>query len=99
MSYDQGAESGRLTIGAESATLSAMMRSRLLSQRQHLGLTRPQLAAQLGVSRNMVYSVEVGRRDPGLSLARKWLEILGPGLPMDLFRDEPEGVSRSRAAE
>ena len=61
-------------------------RAALERARARQGLSRAQFAELIGVSVNMVYSVEVGRRDPSLSLARKWLKKLGPGTTMDLFR-------------
>lgn len=47
-------------------------------------------AARLGCSRMHATSIEVGRRNPSLSLALRWLDVLGPGARLELFGDFPE---------
>lgn len=59
-----------------------------------MGLSRPAFARVLGVSDAMIFSVEHGRRDPSLYLARKWVKQLGSDASMDLFRSR-----RRKAAE
>jgi DNA-binding XRE family transcriptional regulator len=76
-------------------------RNALIRARTRLGLSRPAFARVLGVSDAMVFSVEHGRRDPSLHLARKWVKQLGFDATMDLFRSRPRRPAEpnSRAAE
>jgi DNA-binding XRE family transcriptional regulator len=58
----------------------------LVRARRHLGLSRAELAKQIGVRRETVFSVETGLRDPSLAVMTRWAEALGPGVTLDIFR-------------
>ena len=64
-------------------------RKDLIRAREQLGLARPEFAKAIKVSRHFVYSVETGLRDPSLEIVRRWVEALGPGATMDLFKQSP----------
>lgn len=53
------------------------MRNHLRTLRQDLGMTQQALADALGVSRQTVHSIEVGKYDPSLPLAFKIARLLG----------------------
>ena len=53
-------------------------RAALIKARLALGLTQPQMAERLGITRLAVLNIEVGRRDPSYELMLKWNEVLGP---------------------
>lgn len=53
------------------------MRNEVRGLRQGLGLTQEELAAQAGVSRQTIISIEGGRYDPSLELALKLGRLLG----------------------
>jgi DNA-binding XRE family transcriptional regulator len=58
-------------------------RIRLIRAREDAGLTRPELAERLGVSRFFVFSVETGRRKTRLDMMQAWAEILD--IPLEFF--------------
>jgi putative transcriptional regulator len=53
------------------------MRNHLRTLRQDRGMTQQALADALGVSRQTVHSIEVGKYDPSLPLAFKIARLLG----------------------
>jgi DNA-binding XRE family transcriptional regulator len=57
----------------------------LIRAREKMEKSRPQLAAEIGVSRTYLFAVETGLRDPSLATMDKWIRALGPGASMDLF--------------
>jgi transcriptional regulator with XRE-family HTH domain len=65
-------------------------RAPLIHAREARGLNRPHLAELMGVSRSYIYHVEMGQRDPSFAFMRRWLEILGEGATLDLFRLEED---------
>jgi DNA-binding XRE family transcriptional regulator len=50
----------------------------------------------LGVSRMHMTTIEVGRKEPSLELALRWLEILGPEARMSMFGPLPIAEQRIR---
>jgi transcriptional regulator with XRE-family HTH domain len=62
-------------------------RTTLIRARELLGLTRPELAKRVGITREFVYCVESGQRDPSLPTMQRWVKALGQFGTMDLFRD------------
>jgi DNA-binding XRE family transcriptional regulator len=62
----------------------------LILARQALGLTRPQLAEMVGVDRTVIFKVEVGIQDTGMGIMRRWVDALGPGATLDLFKSPPK---------
>lgn len=60
-------------------------RDALIRVREDLGMTRRDLAAELGVDYTVIYKVEVGIQDTKVKLMRRWADALG-GVSFDLFR-------------
>jgi DNA-binding XRE family transcriptional regulator len=50
----------------------------------------------LGITRMHMTTVEVGRREPSLELALRWLEVLGPEARMSMFGPLPLAEARVR---
>jgi transcriptional regulator with XRE-family HTH domain len=71
-------------------------RTSLIAVREKLGLTRPQLAETLGLSRSYVYRVEIGDCHPGLTTILDWLAALGPSASIDMFLPHPNSGVWSR---
>jgi transcriptional regulator with XRE-family HTH domain len=64
-------------------------RPKLVKARERLGMTRPQLAAKLGLARSYVYKIEIGDINPGVATIVEWLKALGPEASIDLFEPHP----------
>jgi DNA-binding XRE family transcriptional regulator len=60
-------------------------RRALIQAREKLGMTRVELAAELGIDRTVIYKVEVGIQDTTVGLMRRWADALG-GASFDLFK-------------
>jgi transcriptional regulator with XRE-family HTH domain len=71
------------------------MRDKLIVARQRRGLSRIQLAAQLGVTRQYVMRIEHGQRNPSHSVMVRWAEALHT--TMDFFREDDEPQAQSAA--
>jgi transcriptional regulator with XRE-family HTH domain len=69
-------------------------RTALIRAREHLGMTRRELAAKLGVERTVIHRVEGGDRDTTVELMRRWAEALG-GVSFDLFKPPNRNVPRN----
>lgn len=63
--------------------------SQLLSLRNERGWTQAQLAAEVGVSRQTINSIETGRFEPSLSLALKLAKLFA--LPVETIFGLIEG--------
>jgi DNA-binding XRE family transcriptional regulator len=50
----------------------------------------------LGITRMHMTTIEVGRREPSLELAVRWLEVLGPEARMSMFGPLPLAEQRIR---
>jgi DNA-binding XRE family transcriptional regulator len=50
----------------------------------------------LGITRMHMTTVEVGRREPSLELAMRWIEVLGPEAKMSMFGPLPLAEQRVR---
>jgi DNA-binding XRE family transcriptional regulator len=50
----------------------------------------------LGITRMHMTTVEVGRREPSLELALRWIEVLGPEARMSMFGPLPIAEERVR---
>ena len=74
---------------ASSLFMATGERKDLIRAREQLGLQRPEFAKAIKASRHFVFSVETGLRDPSLEIVRRWVEALGPGATMDLFKQPP----------
>ena len=61
-------------------------RVHLIEARERLGLSRPELADQLKLSRAYVFRVEEGMRRPSLPAMIRWARRLN--VSMDVFRDD-----------
>jgi len=64
-------------------------RIHLIRARKLLRLERRELAAIVGVSKETVFKIEKGQRDPTLALMKRWVQALGPYGNMELFLDWP----------
>jgi transcriptional regulator with XRE-family HTH domain len=103
------AVAARLTASAGLASIRPMERKprlgsrrALIQAREKLGMTRAELAAELGVERTVIYRVEGGDRDTTVEIMRRWADALG-GVSFDLFkppsRNAPKtGEQRESAA-
>jgi DNA-binding XRE family transcriptional regulator len=65
-------------------------RTALIRAREALDLTRPELAEMIGVDRTVIFKVEVGIQDTGMGIMRRWIDALGPGATLDLFKSPPK---------
>jgi DNA-binding XRE family transcriptional regulator len=65
-------------------------RNRLRAARERLGLTQPELARRLGLTRLYVQAVEVGRRGASYATMVRWARELGE--PLEIFAPD-EGYS------
>ena len=70
-------------------------RRALIQAREKLGMTRVELAAELGIDRTVIYKVEVGIQDTTVELMRRWADALG-GASFDLFK--PPNRNKPRTA-
>jgi predicted transcriptional regulator len=68
-------------------------RTALIRARERLGLSRPQLAEMVSVDRTVIYKVEVGIQDTGMGIMRRWIDALGPGATLDLFKSPPKNAT------
>jgi DNA-binding XRE family transcriptional regulator len=50
----------------------------------------------LGITRMHMTTVEVGRREPSLELALRWMEVLGPEAKISMFGPLPVAEQRVR---
>jgi DNA-binding XRE family transcriptional regulator len=77
-------------------------RRALIQAREKLGMTRPDLAAELGIDRTVIYKVEVGIQDTTVELMRRWADALG-GVSFDLFkppnRNKPRNAPKADAEQ
>jgi DNA-binding XRE family transcriptional regulator len=73
-------------------------RTQLIRAREHLGLTRPEFAKRIGASRHYIFVIETGLRDPSAAMMRRWVEGLGPGVTMDLFKPPPQSAMQREPA-
>jgi transcriptional regulator with XRE-family HTH domain len=71
-------------------------RRALIQAREKLGMTRAELAAELGVERTVIHRVEGGDRDTTVALMRRWADALG-GVSFDLFK--PPNRNAPKAAD
>jgi transcriptional regulator with XRE-family HTH domain len=70
----------------------------LIRAREHLGMTRRDLAAKLGVERTVIHRVEGGDRDTTVELMRRWADALG-GVSFDLFKPPSRNKPNKADAE
>jgi transcriptional regulator with XRE-family HTH domain len=75
---------------AAHLTADAVERTQLIRARQALGLNRRQLADKIGLTRQYLYCIERGLRDPTLAIMQRWVEALGPYGTFELFRQPYE---------
>jgi DNA-binding XRE family transcriptional regulator len=75
-------------------------RRALIQAREKLGMTRAELAAEIGVERTVIHRVEGGDRDTTVELMRRWADALG-GVSFDLFKPPSRNKLRNapKAAE
>ena len=66
------------------------MKNCLRELRGHKGWSQAELAARLGVSRQTVNALEVGKYDPSLPLAFRVARLFGRTIE-DVFNDEQAG--------
>jgi transcriptional regulator with XRE-family HTH domain len=73
-------------------------RPALKKARERAGLSQAELAQRIGITRNYVVLVEVGRRNPHLGIMERWATALGHKASFDLFRLEPsdDGAGRTQ---
>jgi DNA-binding XRE family transcriptional regulator len=71
-------------------------RTALIEARERLGLSRPQLAKEIGVVRSLINKVEMGTQGCGLATMIRWVEALGPTATLELFRGGQARQHRSR---
>ena len=67
------------------------MKNRIEERRKAQGMTQQQLAALLGVSRQTIISLESGKYNPSILLARKIAQTFGVRIE-DIFLFEEEDV-------
>jgi DNA-binding XRE family transcriptional regulator len=86
--------STRLTTGSEHPTriLAVMAASSLRERRLECGLTQAELAAQAGVSRQLVAAVEAGRNTPAVDAALGLARALATSVEELFADDQPPGV-------
>ena len=65
------------------------MKNRIREQRTERGWTQQDLAARLGVSRQTVNAIEVGKYDPSLPLAFTIARLFGAAIE-EVFEPDPE---------
>jgi len=58
----------------------------LIRAREDMGMTRPELGEKIGLCRSSVFKHEIGQSTPSIEHMVKWVEALGPGAGLDLFR-------------
>ena len=61
----------------------------LIEARERIGLSRPQLADEMGVDRGLIHKVEMGKQGCGLATMIRWVDVLGAGATLELFRGPP----------
>ena len=59
----------------------------LIRKREDMELSRPALAAKIGVCRHFIFAVETGKRNPSLEIMERWSRELG-GAPFDIFAQQ-----------
>jgi len=67
-----------------------------LKRQKYPGVTQPNFAALIGVTRLHLTTVEQGRRAPSLQMALRWLEVLAPEARLDMFGPLPIVEERVR---
>jgi putative transcriptional regulator len=65
-------------------------RNAVAAARQRAGLTQPQLAVQVGVSRGTIARIEAGETSPSVALALKLADALGQSVET-LFSGDAKG--------
>jgi DNA-binding XRE family transcriptional regulator len=68
-----------------------------LRQERYPGLMQRDFAAQLGITRLHMTSIEMGRRTPSVELALRWLALLAPQARLEMFGPLPVVEERVRA--
>lgn len=68
---------------------ACLMRNRIRALRKEKGLTQAALAESMGVSRNTINSIEVGRYTPSLPLALALARFFGQSVE-EVFHDEED---------
>ena len=70
------------------------MRNRVRELRLQRGMTQEEVAERVGVSRQTIISIESGRYNPSILLARKLARAFGQSIE-DLFfsEEQPDGES------
>ena len=58
----------------------------LIRAREDLGLSRPEFGRLIGMSRFAVFRIEMGQATPTFVKMCKWVDELGPGAALNLFR-------------
>lgn len=67
-----------------------------LRQKLHPNMMQRDFAAQLGITRLHMTSIEKGRRRPSIELALRWLTLLAPHARLDMFGPLPVVEERVR---
>jgi len=67
-----------------------------LRQARYPDMTQAEFAAQLGITRLHLISIERGRRRPSMELVLRWLALLAPKARLDMFGDLPVVEKRIR---
>lgn len=68
-----------------------------LRQERYPLLMQRDFAAQLGITRLHMTSIEMGRRTPSVELALRWLALLAPEARLEMFGPLPVVEERVRA--
>jgi DNA-binding XRE family transcriptional regulator len=68
-----------------SNTDKSRYRHLLICAREHLGMTRAQLADKLGIDRTFVFRIEAGQLDPRLDTMEDWIKVLAPHASPQFF--------------
>jgi putative transcriptional regulator len=82
-------------LGTCQPCLMPPFESRLAQHRERLGLSREDLAHQVGVSRQTIANIEQGKHEPGVLLGMSLAALLGASL-QDLFRPRTQSGGAAR---
>jgi DNA-binding XRE family transcriptional regulator len=78
-----------LTAGSPAQAIRARHRRArigLIRAREDLGLSRPAMGEKIGMSRFSIFRIEMGYTTPSMAMMCRWVDALGPGAGLDLFR-------------
>jgi transcriptional regulator with XRE-family HTH domain len=63
-----------------------LARVALIRAREDRGLSRPDLAKKISLSRTSIFRIEMGKGSTTVAKMTRWADALGPGVTLDLFR-------------